>query len=175
LKRHDTRPSSAGHFGSRCGTVGRAAHHYRSNPGQPHRRPHPPAPISRVASFTTSALAEPVERRPSINDVSSSRVRCEAGNLVAVGVLLCWVRQARWITRKGCTPPNSQGLMRKRAGRNRHAVCCRHAIVAVANSLATRNVRLFAVQRVQLFVRVRVRLNCSLALGLFFFSAASFQ
>jgi len=41
--------------------------------------------ISRVASLTSSSFAEAVESRPSINAVSSSRVCCEAGSLVAMG------------------------------------------------------------------------------------------
>jgi hypothetical protein len=63
-----------------------------------------------VASFTSSSFAELVESRPSINDVSSSRVRCEAGSLVAMGCSFGGLAKVRLLIhiRKGCTPPNSQ-------------------------------------------------------------------
>jgi transposase len=68
--------------------------------------------ISRVASLTSSSFAEAVESRPSINAVSSSRVRCEAGSLVAMGCSFAGLCQARVVNHshscKGCTPPNSQ-------------------------------------------------------------------
>jgi hypothetical protein len=68
--------------------------------------------ISRVASLTSSSFAEALESRPSINALSSSRVRCEAGSLVAMGRSFAGLCQARVVNRshscKGCTPPNSQ-------------------------------------------------------------------
>jgi hypothetical protein len=50
-----------------------------------------------------------VESRPSINEVSSSRVRCEAGSPVAMGCSFAGLAKARLLIliRKGCTPPNS--------------------------------------------------------------------
>ncbi|MGA7452217.1 MAG: hypothetical protein WBW73_13335, partial [Rhodoplanes sp.] len=57
-------------------------------------------------------FAEAVERRSSINAVSSSRVRCEAGSLVAMGCSFAGLAKARLVihshSRKGCIPPNSQ-------------------------------------------------------------------
>src|SRR6266542_79449 len=52
-------------------------------------------------------VAEAVASRPSINDVSSSLVRIEAGNLVAMGC--SFAGPAKSVLRfagKGCTPPN---------------------------------------------------------------------
>jgi hypothetical protein len=68
--------------------------------------------ISRAASLTSSSFADPVDRRPSINAVSSSRVRCEAGILVAMGCSFAGLAKARFaiLIRKGCTPPNFQQL-----------------------------------------------------------------
>jgi hypothetical protein len=40
--------------------------------------------ISRVANLTSSSFAEAVESRPSIRDISSSRVRIDAGDLLAM-------------------------------------------------------------------------------------------
>jgi DNA-binding MarR family transcriptional regulator len=65
-------------------------------------------PIWRGASFTSSSFADAVDRRPSINAVSSSRVRCEAGILVAMGCSFAGLAKARLLNqnqiRKGRTP-----------------------------------------------------------------------
>ena len=45
--------------------------------------------------LTSSFFADPVERRPSINAVSSSRVRCEAGILVTMGCSFAGLAKAR--------------------------------------------------------------------------------
>jgi hypothetical protein len=69
--------------------------------------------INRVASLTSSSFAEAVERRPSINAVNSSRVRCEAGILVDMGCSFAGLAKARLLNQmicKGCTPPNFQQL-----------------------------------------------------------------
>jgi hypothetical protein len=59
------------------------------------------------ANLTSSSFAEAVDSRPSIRDASSSRVRIDADNFLAM--LLC--RAAKPVAEshcKGCTPPNFQ-------------------------------------------------------------------
>jgi len=55
--------------------------------------------IPLVASLTGLSFAEAVKRRPSINAVGSSRARCEAGNLGAMGCSLAGFIQARLLIR----------------------------------------------------------------------------
>jgi hypothetical protein len=75
--------------------------------------------ISGVTSLTSSSLAEPAESLPSIDAVNSSRVRCEAGRLVAMRLRLCGLVKARLLLliRKGCT----SWLRHEQDARNREA------------------------------------------------------
>jgi hypothetical protein len=68
--------------------------------------------ISRVASMTSSSFADAVDSRLSIDAANSSRVRCKAGILVAVGCPFTGLTKARLLIhiRKGCTPPIFQQL-----------------------------------------------------------------
>jgi hypothetical protein len=51
--------------------------------------------ISRVANLASSSFADAVRNRPSIRADNSSRVRCEAGNLVAMGCSFAGPAKAR--------------------------------------------------------------------------------